>query len=219
MICVDAAPADILLRPGFKHVVETLDPRYKIPHATTFSRTIIPKLANTVRQHQYKLIKNVLESENSIAFTTDGLDADDVERSALHDFSLYFYKNNKVCAESMFVRRLEPPVTGCVIYDFLKQCLADCNILVDVKPRLSVWGIADEGSNIQRAMKLLQNDGIIEGHHACFNHKLQNCIKDGIKATAGKLSFFHRCTAWGVQGGRRWLQANSPAGRPPLKWP
>ena len=39
MICRDATPTNIANRPGFRHVIETIDPRYTLPNATTFSRS------------------------------------------------------------------------------------------------------------------------------------------------------------------------------------
>ena len=44
MTCRDATPTNIANWPGFRHAIETIDPRYTLPNATTFSRSIIPKL-------------------------------------------------------------------------------------------------------------------------------------------------------------------------------
>jgi hypothetical protein len=133
-----------------------------------------------------KIIQNVIQNEDTIAFSTDGLDGNDVDKSAIYDFCIYFYNNNKVCSEALFVKSLTPPVTGEVIRDFLLQSLTDAKIVVDGRPKTVIWGVTDEGSNVQHALRLLKDAEIIEGHHSCFNHKLQNGIKDGMKATPGK---------------------------------
>jgi hypothetical protein len=186
MICVDATPTNIVKRPGFVNLMKTVDPRYKIPQPSTFSRSIIPKLKNTVDTHQMKKIKTVLDNETSIAFSTDGLDGNDVEKSAIYDFTVYFYERNKLCCETLYVKSLETPVTSLVVKAFLTECLKSTKILTDEnKPRLSIWGITDEGSNVLCALKLMKEDGVIDGFHNCFNHKLQNAIKDASKATPG----------------------------------
>ena len=128
-MCVDAAPADIVKRPGFKHAMETLDPRYTVPHPSSFSRTVIPKLKQTVDDFHMKRIEEVISKETSIAFSTDGLDCQDSERSAVYSFTLHFYKDDKLCSEVLFVRDLKPPVTGEVVRDFLTDCLHTINAL------------------------------------------------------------------------------------------
>ena len=41
MICHDAAPTNIVKRPG---MVQTIDSKYTLPHPSTFSHSVIPKL-------------------------------------------------------------------------------------------------------------------------------------------------------------------------------
>ena len=55
----------------------------------------------------------------------------------------------------------------------------------DNSPKISIWGVTDQGSNIVSALRQLKQDGIIEGFHNCFNHKIQLVIKDAIKTTPG----------------------------------
>jgi hypothetical protein len=57
MICTDAAPVHIVERPEFIQMMKTVDPRYKLPCQSTFSRLIIPKLNNSVQSHQMKMMK------------------------------------------------------------------------------------------------------------------------------------------------------------------
>jgi hypothetical protein len=140
-ICVDTAPANIVKRPGFVNLMKKVDPRYTLPHPSTFSKSIIPKLKNTVHEHQIEKIKTMLKNEHSMAFSTDGLDGRDVERSALYDFTIYFYENNDLCSETLYVRSLDCPVTSESIKKFLIQCLSTANILNDDKtPKLPIWG-------------------------------------------------------------------------------
>ena len=68
MICADAVPTNIINRPGFRHHINTMDPRYNLPHYTTFSRSVIPKLKSTVSAFQRKKIEKALKNESSMAF-------------------------------------------------------------------------------------------------------------------------------------------------------
>ena len=119
-------------------------------------------------------------------FSTDGLDAYDAERSAIYDFSIYFLDGSKLCCETLFVKKMESPVTGEALKGFFLECMRSLNIIDNENlPKLSIWGVTDGGSNIVSALKQLQEDGTIEGWHNCLNHKLQLVIKDAITATPG----------------------------------
>ena len=66
------------------------------------------------------------------------------------------------------------------------ECLESANFLNDDNsPKISIWGVTDQGSNIVSALRQLKQDGIIEGFHNCFNHKIQLVIKDAIRTTPG----------------------------------
>ena len=121
-----------------------------------------------------------------MGFTLDGLDCNDVQKSAVYSFTLYFYDEDELCCETVVVEGLEPPVTGIVIRDFIIDCLNKFHVLDNNnRPKVKLWGISDEGSNIVRAFKLLKEEEIISGFHFCFNHTIQNIIKDAIRTTPG----------------------------------
>ena len=62
-------------RKGFRHVIEVMDPRYKLPSRNTSARSFIPKLRINVDDFQKKkTAKKVIQTEVSVAFSTDGLD-------------------------------------------------------------------------------------------------------------------------------------------------
>ena len=66
MICHDAAPVNIVKRPGMVHLMQTVDPRYTMPHPSTFSRSIIPKLKEAVSSYQREKIRTMIEKEQSM---------------------------------------------------------------------------------------------------------------------------------------------------------
>ena len=66
------------------------NPRYTLPHPSTFTRSILPKLKNSVDSFVTKRLKKLmkLKDGSSVAFGIDGLDTNDVEKSAVYDFSV-----------------------------------------------------------------------------------------------------------------------------------
>ena len=95
----------------------------------------------------------MLQNETSMAFLTDGLDSNGADHSAIYDFSIYFYEKTEICSEVMFVKALPSPCTGEVIADFLFDCLCKIGVLDEAgNPKIDIWGITDEGSNILRAL-------------------------------------------------------------------
>ena len=99
MICTDAAPTSIVSRRGFKNFVEKMDPKYSLPAAKTFSSSVIPKLKETVDQYLNCKIEHAIQNENSIGFTTDGLDCQDADNSSIYSFSIYFFDKNEFASE------------------------------------------------------------------------------------------------------------------------
>ena len=166
--------------------MSTVEPRYKVPDYTTFSRSIIPNLKNAVSSFQQEKINNALQNEKSMGFSLDALDCKDVEKSAVWSFTIYFYDNAQFCCETLSAEALVPPINAIAIKDFIIKCLQTFKILdKNGRPRIAIWGCSDEGSNIKRALKLLEEEKIIEGHFFCFNHQIQNIIKDAIRTTPG----------------------------------
>ena len=158
MICVDAVPTNIVTRKGFQNFVQKCDSRYTLPNVTTFSRNVIPKLNNVVQAHQLNRIQEMIKRECSMAFSTDGLDGRDAERSAIYDFRIYFYEETEISAEVIRVKSLDS-TDGESVANFLKQCLTDIKVLdSDGKPKLDIWGVTDEGSNVVRALNILKGD-------------------------------------------------------------
>ena len=186
MICTDGIPTNVVNRDGFKNLMNTVEPRYTIPHYNTFSRSIIPKLKDAVSSFQKQKINKALDNETSMGFSLDGLDCKDVERSAVWSFTLYFYDDDNLCSETVKTEALVPPINAIAVKDFVTTCLKNFNILGrDNHPKVALWGCSDEGSNIKRALKLLEQEKIIAGYFFCFNHQIQNIIKDAIRTTPG----------------------------------
>ena len=140
----------------------------------------------------------MLQKENSMAFSIDCLDCNDVNKSSMYSFSVYFFDDCELLSEVIAVKPLESPVDAETINEFILHCLTDIGVVKDGKPKISIWGVSDEGSNLVRALKILKDKSIIDGFHPCFNHNIQNVIKDAVKATVGMentLELFRRNAA------------------------
>ena len=121
-----------------------------------------------------------------MGFSLDGLDCKDVEKSAVWSFTIYFYDDDQFCCETLSAEALVPPINAITIKDFIIKCLQTFKILdKNGRPKIALWGCSDEGSNIKCALKLLEEEKIIGGHFFCFNHQIQNIIKDAIRTTPG----------------------------------
>ena len=131
MLCLDGRPVNLVSGDGFKHLMETVDPRYTTPAPSTFQRTHIPKMKQAVEARLKEKLQNLKKNEISVAFCTDGLDAHDAQRSAIYDFSIYFLEGTTLQCETLYVKKLQSPITSLVIKTFLIECLKGAGFLSD----------------------------------------------------------------------------------------
>ena len=59
----DFQPFSFVENRGFKELMEELEPRYEIPHRTTFSRSVIPRIYKEVKEQIYS--RSEAEKEQS----------------------------------------------------------------------------------------------------------------------------------------------------------
>lgn len=72
MIALDFQPYEFVENKGFQDLIHHLQPQYKIPHRTTFSRTVIPELyQNTVDSLKAEISSDIAAALESITFITD----------------------------------------------------------------------------------------------------------------------------------------------------
>lgn len=143
-----------------------LEPRYKIPHRTTFSRSVIPELYDVVSQK----VKDILEAADHISCTTDmwsSLANDDFLSLTCHFISPDFEKIS-VCVE--VVPFSYTGHTGQNICDFITQYLGDWGITSKVH-----LIVRDNAANMVRACELLQIPSV-----GCAAHTLQLVIKESL---------------------------------------
>ncbi|XP_041706895.2 E3 SUMO-protein ligase ZBED1-like isoform X1 [Coregonus clupeaformis] len=67
-ICKDMQPYSVVENPGFREMIQTLEPRYTIPSRPHFSEKVIPALYESTK----KDVKLSLSQAERVAITTDG---------------------------------------------------------------------------------------------------------------------------------------------------
>ncbi|KAL1444355.1 hypothetical protein MTO96_029904 [Rhipicephalus appendiculatus] len=75
MIARDLQPYEIVENKGFQDLIRHLQPHYKIPHRTTFSRGAIPELyRSTVDSLKKQISSDIADGLESLAFTSRHVD-------------------------------------------------------------------------------------------------------------------------------------------------
>ncbi|XP_045074059.1 E3 SUMO-protein ligase ZBED1-like [Coregonus clupeaformis] len=67
-ICKDMRPYSVVENPGFREMIQTLEPRYTIPSRPHFSKKVIPALYESTKND----VKLSLSKAERVAITTDG---------------------------------------------------------------------------------------------------------------------------------------------------
>lgn len=70
-ICKGLQPFSVVEEEGFIYLLHVLEPRYKIPCRSAFSRSIIPNMYETLRDDILKDFRNAITYIESISITTD----------------------------------------------------------------------------------------------------------------------------------------------------
>lgn len=169
-ICVDMVPVYSVEKKGFRALVKTLDPRYKIPDRKHFSDVQLPRKYEECRAK----VKEELEHVKYYALTTD-LWSSRVTQPYM-SLTIHFINNDWVlrsrCLQTSYF-----PVdhTGEMIATALKEALQSWELSED----MLVCVTTDNATNNICAFQLNEWDRL-----QCFGHRLQLAIgKWGTKIT------------------------------------
>ena len=67
----DFQPYSFVEDRGFKELMEELEPHYKLPHRTTFCRSVIPRIYEEVKEQVKSKVVDLQQQKNKVALTTD----------------------------------------------------------------------------------------------------------------------------------------------------
>ena len=97
MIAIDYQPVSIVDHEGFKSLIRTLEPKYRMPSRKYFSETIIPFIANRIKAN---VVTQLKEGAEYLSFTTDCWSSD-VNNDALLEFTAHWlmavFKDSLLC--------------------------------------------------------------------------------------------------------------------------
>jgi hypothetical protein len=154
-------------KPGFREIVETLNPRYELPHKEYFSRIAIPSLYEKTRELLYKKMK-----EECINFSATA-DLWSSCTSAPYLCSTVHYIFSEWTLESHCLQAHYTPEdhTGLNLQDALSMTIQEWNL--EEKNLVAIT--TDSGSNIKHVGNLLKWNRL-----SCFGHNLHLAINKGL---------------------------------------
>jgi len=187
-IAKDSMPISIVERPGFKHMLLKLNPRYQIPSRRHFTDYEIPQLYSHVKDN---IVAESLKEVNFFAATTDLWSSD-----SCHPYltlSVHFISSNwdlkSFCLD-----------TAALYEDHTGQNIADAVTDIFDNWRLQMKNLVaattDNGSNMIAAFNILNLFRL-----SCFGHNLDLAINKGlnnnqVKRALGRchslVELFHR---------------------------
>ena len=184
MIALDFLPYSVVEGEGFKAVIKLLEPRYRIPSRTTFSRSTVPTLYKKTKSDVMNRIKIDLNDGTAFSFCTDIWTSKAMD--SFISFCLMYLTDNFIM-KSIAIENKPFPGTNTAdnISESLEKTIDDWEL-----PRsVPTFGLRDNGANIKAAMSRSQSYSDLD----CFAHTLQLAINDGIKEVDGMQAMLTKC--------------------------
>ncbi|KAH7968703.1 hypothetical protein HPB52_010686 [Rhipicephalus sanguineus] len=166
MLALDLQPYSCVENRGFKELMNHMEPLYKIPSRTTFSRTIIPELYRD--SHGY-------EGEN----------ARGLPGRQLYQPHLPLTFNVEMRSFALENRSVTESHTACNILEHLQAMMDNWELPLQ---KLPVYVVMDNARNFRAALT-----GISCVPMQCMGHTLQLAIKDAEEETAGVPAILKKC--------------------------
>ncbi|KAH7970899.1 hypothetical protein HPB49_016628 [Dermacentor silvarum] len=187
MLALDLQPYICVENRGFKELMNHMEPLYKIPSRTTFSRTIIPALyRDTVTAVKERMHADFQEGIESISFTSDMW----TSRSNQSYISLTCHcltSNFEMRSFALDNRSVTESHTACNIMEHLQAMMDNWELPLQ---EVSVYVVTDNARNFRAALR-----GISCVSMQCMGHTLQLAIKDAKEETAGVPAILKKCRA------------------------
>lgn len=171
MIARDIQPYEFIENKGVQDLPSHLQPKYKIPHRITFSRTVIPELyRSTIASLRDETASDMANSVESIAFTTDMW----TSRANQSYIALTCHYMTQQFTIKAFAH-----LPGSHTVDDIKTCLTQ--IIQEWSLNLSnvpMYVVTDNGHNIRAAMSEMEWTPL-----QCLGTTLQLAAKDSKEET------------------------------------
>ena len=167
MMALDFQPLSIVSDVGFIRLLNTLEPRYKLPSRRYFTEKIIPDIKQSVDLKIAELIKSV----QYLSFTTD-IWSTSLNNQSLISLTAHWIDDS--CARRsavLHVQRIEGSHNGAAICQMIETMLDSWKIS---KERVHLV-LTDNASNMKKALRDCNLCG-----YGCFAHSLQLVVHDGV---------------------------------------
>ena len=188
-IAKDLRPYSVVDNPGFRYMVNTLEPRYKIPSRTHFADKVVPQLYEEVKLG----VISQLNCAPAVALTTDGWTSRATQ--SYETITAHFINDEWDMTNYVLQTRV------------LGEVHTGHNLAVGLKKAMSFWNLSrnginptlttDNASNVCNAVK----EAGASAHIRCFAHTLNLSTRKGLDLPQmdrllGRVnrivSFFHR---------------------------
>ncbi|XP_033753063.1 zinc finger BED domain-containing protein 1-like [Pecten maximus] len=188
-IAVDMRPYSIVENVGFQAMVNTLEPKYKIPSRPHFSEKLIPQLYEETKLD----VLNELANTSYVAITTDGWTSRAVE-SYITITAHYLNKNWMLCSRVLQTRIIHESPTAVNVGAVLSGAIVEWG-LTRLNGQVPV--VTDNASNMDGAVKAAGLGPNIK----CFAHTVNLATQRGLGVASMKtllsrvkriVAFFHR---------------------------
>lgn len=175
MIAKDLQPYEFVENKGFQDLMHHLQPQYKVPHRTTFSRTVIPELyQSTVDALKGEISSDMANSVESITFTTD-MWTSRANQSYIALTCHYMTPNFTIKAFTLACAHLPESHTAANIKTCLTKITEDWSLDLTNVP---VYVVTDNGRNIRAAVRQMDWTPL-----QCLGHTFQLAVRDAKEET------------------------------------
>ena len=164
MMALDYQPLSVVNDVGFTRLLQTIEPKYKMPSRKYFIDNVLPKIKENIDTKLAQLLKDV-------SLTTD-IWSTSLSNESLISITAHWIGDEFKCMSAVLhAQKVEGSHTGVAVCQALESMLENWKIS---KSRIHMV-VADNASNMKKALR--------EGHfeaQGCFAHTLQLIVNDGV---------------------------------------
>ena len=188
-IATDLRPYSVVEQPGFKGLINELEPKYHIPSRQHFSGKVIPDLYTEVKSQ----LIDVLQTAKSISLTTDGWTSKATESYVT--ITAHFIIDWKIQNYVLQTRPLHESHTGINVGEVIQRAINEWGLS---RPGIPIPIVTDNASNMHIAVEHV--NGL---HIPCLAHTVNLATQRGLQVPLmsrllGRIrkivTFFHRST-------------------------
>lgn len=156
------APVNVVEKPGFRKLINTLDPRYNLPGRKYFAEKALPELYIKVREELASQLVNVTH----FSTTADIWSSRTCEPYL--SLTVHYIDNWELKSKCLLTSFLPEDHTGEIIAQGLQDALMSWNL----NEARQVCITTDNGANIVKAVSLMNHWTRLQ----CFGHRLHLAI-------------------------------------------